>query len=328
MPASRSRCRIVHPAGRSARTGALRASLAALAIAALGAAMLILAPAGIAFAQCPEEPPLQNFTGAGQVVCPCFIAGEEAGAVFTAPANHYPLEILRVGIGWGSQLGGSGQQVEDEIRIYPAGLPNPGTPIFTLPGPVLTDGAINEFNLEPLAGEINIASGSFTVTLKFFNSNSGDFFAPSVVHDGNGCQSGKNVVYAIPGGWLNACALGVTGDWVFYVIYRPCVVPTGIGDDTYTLSSAPALVSARPNPFGAVTELEFFLAEPGRAAISVFDVEGRRVARVVDEAFPAGTHRVSWLGRREDGQPLPTGVYFVQLQAGDYKSVKKVILAK
>ena len=91
----------------------------------------------------------------------------------------------------------------------------------------MTDGVINEFNLQLMPGNKTIASGPFTVTLEFNNPNAGDIFAPSVVHDGNGCQSGKNVIYAVPGGWMNACAAGVTGDWVFYVKYRSLKVTGG-----------------------------------------------------------------------------------------------------
>jgi hypothetical protein len=184
-------------------------------------AAFLMIPLANVVAQCPEEPPIQNYTGGGTVACPCFIPGEEAGAVLNVPSEMYPIEILRVGIGWGSQFGGAPQQLEQAIHIYEGGLPNPGTPIFSLPGPQMTDGVINLFNLEPLPGEITINSGPFTVTLEFLNQNAGDPFAPSVVHDGNGCQVGKNAVYAIPGGWADACALGVTGDWIFFVVFRP-----------------------------------------------------------------------------------------------------------
>jgi len=188
--------------------------------------------ASSAFAQCPEEPPLQNFTGAGSTTCPCFIPGEEAGAVFSLPPGDFPIEILRVGVGWGSQFGGNPDSLEEAIHIYAAGLPDPGAPIFSLSGPVLIDGVINEFDLEPLPGEIIVNSSPFTITLEFLNSNAGSIFAPSVVHDGNGCQLGKNVAFASPGGWADACLLGVTGDWVFYVVYRPatCVLPGAVPD--------------------------------------------------------------------------------------------------
>jgi hypothetical protein len=182
-------------------------------------------------AQCPEEPPLQNYVGAGTTSCPCFIPGEEAGVVLDLPADEYPIEILRVGVAWGSQFGGAPATLEQSIHIYAGALPDPGAPIFNLDGPQLTDGVVNEFDIEPLPGEVIIDSGPFTVTLEFANSNSGDPFAPTVVHDGNGCQIGRNVIKASPGGWLDACLQGVTGDWVFYVVYRPvtCGPVTTVG---------------------------------------------------------------------------------------------------
>ena len=215
------------------RNGWMRASLA------MGlAAAVAVATAGTARAQCGNAQ-LQNFTGGGTVVCPCFAVNEQAGAVFTAPASAYPIEILKVGIGWGSQIGGAPNSLEEAIHVYAGGLPNPGSPIFTLPGPQLVDGVINEFNLEPLPGFIVINSGAFTVTLEFQNPNAGDPFAPSVVHDGNGCQANKNVVYAVPGGWFNACALGVTGDWVFYVVYRSLKVTGTANPPRTVISNAP-----------------------------------------------------------------------------------------
>jgi hypothetical protein len=183
--------------------------------------LALAALAATAQEPCPEVGPLANADGTARVVCPCFASGEEAGAVFRAPAEDYPLEVLRVGFAWSSQFGGSPQSLESAVRVYAGALPSPGAPIFELEGPVLTDGFINEFDLEPLPGEIAIESRPFLVALKFFNENAGDIFAPSVVHDGNGCRAGRNAVFAIPGGWRDACSLGVTGDWLIQVVYRP-----------------------------------------------------------------------------------------------------------
>jgi hypothetical protein len=191
----------------------------------LAAALL----ASAARAQCPTEPRLDNFTGAGSVACPCFVEGEQAGAIFNLPAGDFPIEILKVGIGWGSQFGGNPDQLEAAIHVYAAGLPAPGAPIFTLPGPQLTDGVINEFDLEPLPGEIVVGSGPFMVALEFLNDSAGDIFASSLVHDGNGCQPGRNTVRVDGGGWNDACALGVTGDWVFYIFYRKVGCTSGAG---------------------------------------------------------------------------------------------------
>lgn len=282
---------------------------------------------GAALAQCPEAPPLGNYTGAAQVVCPCFIVGEQAGAVFTAPAAHYPLEVLDVGIAWASQFGGAPQSLEQAIHVYAGGLPDPGSPIFTLPGPVMTDGFINQFDLEPYPGEIVVASGPFAVTLEFLNENSGDIFAPSVAHDGNGCQPGRNVVYVQPGGWVDACPLGVTGDWVFYVIYRPCTPSVGIRDEPQVLASQPVLLMpARPNPFRDGTEIQFVLARGGDARVSVYDVSGRRVAVLADGFHPAGAHRTAWDGRTLEGARAASGVYFVELASGPHRARRALVL--
>jgi hypothetical protein len=296
-------------------------------MAAIGYISLFARPEAV-LAQCTEEPPLQNYTGAGTIACPCFVPGEQAGAVLTAPAEHYPLEILRIGVGWGSLYGGNPAQIEQAIHIYAGGLPNPGSPIFTLLGPQLVDGVINEFDIEPLPGEVSVASGPFTVTLEFLNSNAGVFSAPTVVHDGNGCQAGKNAVFAIPGGWTDACGLGVTGDWVFYIVYKTCAA-TGTNDGPYVASTVPAFLNwPSPNPFESSTEIEFVLARSGRADLAVYDVGGRRVAQLANETYSAGVQRVTWDGHRNDGERLSSGVYFVKLQFQDYTMVRKVILTK
>lgn len=65
---------------------------AALAVLAFA----ITAPG--AHAQCPPKPPLAHHDSPAVAACPCFIPGEQAGAVFTAPAADYPLEVLQVNI--------------------------------------------------------------------------------------------------------------------------------------------------------------------------------------------------------------------------------------
>lgn len=103
---------------------------------------------------------------------------------------------------------------------------------FSLPGPTLTDGILNLFNLEPLPGAILLGRGPFTVALEIFNQSSGNQCAPSVVDEGNGCRAGQNVVFA-SNQWNDACQLGVTGDWVFEVVYRPCTPPVQIDETSW-----------------------------------------------------------------------------------------------
>jgi hypothetical protein len=296
-------------------------------IALVLAAALLLGPAAV-LGECPEEDPLQHYTGSGTVVCPCFAAGEEGGAVFTAPAEHYPIEILRVGIGWGSQYGGTGYTLEQSIHIYGAGLPDPGTPVFSLDGPQLLDGYINEFDLEPLPEEIVIASGAFTVTLEFMNDNAGIPSAPSMIHDGNGCQIGKNVVYAVPGIWYDACLLGVSGDWIVYVIYRQDECESGVPEEKVVANVPAVLLNPQPNPFTHEARIEYIVAAPGNVSLCVYNASGQEIARLADGPASPGQHSVTWEGRADDGSPAAAGVYFIRISTGAFSATQRLILAR
>lgn len=183
---------------------------------------------------CPTQFTVPNTTLPGRFSCPCFAISEEAGVVFEAPANHYPIQIIKVGIGWGSQQGGSPNSLEDSILIYQGGLPQPGgplsQPLAVISSPQMVDGVISVFDLPQVPDPVIVQSGKFTVTLKFANPNTPPPTGlPSMVHDGAGCTPQRNVLRVaapfLPFGWYDACSLGVSGNWVFQVVYRRVLCP-------------------------------------------------------------------------------------------------------
>lgn len=96
--------------------------------------------------------------------------------------------------------------------------------------------------------------------------------------------------------------------WVFY----------GCSDGRTAVPPGPvagvALALAGTNP-AIHPAVSFTLAEAGFARLSAFDLSGRRVATLFEGAASAGTHRVEWPALTESGEPLPAGVYVVQLDA-------------
>jgi hypothetical protein len=83
-----------------------------------------------------------------------------------------------------------------------------------------------------------------------------------------------------------------------------------------------------PNPFNPETTVRFELARDGHLRIDVFDVMGRRVARLLDEDRVAGTGQVTWHGRDRHGRTLPSGAYYVRLETGTRVDTRKVMLLK
>ncbi|MEJ2722244.1 MAG: T9SS type A sorting domain-containing protein [bacterium] len=99
--------------------------------------------------------------------------------------------------------------------------------------------------------------------------------------------------------------------------------PENSGDKLPPDPTQPVLIGAKPNPFNPVTEITYFLPHRGQVRLSVYDVAGRLVALLVDQAQDAGEHAVGW--RAGD---LPSGVYFCRLEVGDFSQNKKLMLLK
>lgn len=167
---------------------------------------------------CPIEPALQNYVGFGEVSVPGFVQGEEAAAILNAPASHYPIEIVSIAIGWSSAFGGQPDTLENALKLYAGTLPNPGDAQFVAAGPVLVDGAINEFDITGFVGNRVIPSGPFMASLEFLNNSISG--GPAPLHDNAGCQSGKSAVKVNGLVWFDNCTLGVSGQWVINVKYR------------------------------------------------------------------------------------------------------------
>lgn len=83
-----------------------------------------------------------------------------------------------------------------------------------------------------------------------------------------------------------------------------------------------ALLEANsPNPFTASTTIPFRTGRAGRVSLTVHDVSGRTVARIIDNTLPAGMHRVTW---QPDG--VPAGVYFCRLEVGGDVQTRKMVV--
>jgi len=181
---------------------------------------------GNARGDCPVEPTLQNYVGNGNTSVPGFTPTEEMAAILDAPADHYPIEIVAIGIGWSSPTGNQPDSLESALKLYGAGLPSPGGAQFVAKGPVLVDGAINEFDITTFAGDRIMEGGPFMASLEFLNASQVGGAAP--LHDGAGCQPGQSAVKVNGAVWVDNCSLGVNGQWVVHVKYRR--VECGITD--------------------------------------------------------------------------------------------------
>jgi hypothetical protein len=83
------------------------------------------------------------------------------------------------------------------------------------------------------------------------------------------------------------------------------------------------MMAAAPNPFQGQTTLQYRLEAPQQINISLYDVNGRQLATLVDQPQEAGTYTVDW----QAGQ-YPEGVYFARAVSGSGETLQIIKLVK
>lgn len=153
-------------------------------------------------------------------------------------------------------------------------------------------------------GEGQVVLGRTTVT----TNGSGDATFQATVTGG------------MPAGWFASATatlepVGATSEFAACVPITGTAAGTAAPELAESVGTGPVLEAASPNPFRGRTTLAFELTRPGTMRLTIHDVSGRLV-RVVDAGHcEPGRHEASWDGRRDDGAPAATGVYFARLTA-------------
>jgi Secretion system C-terminal sorting domain len=78
-----------------------------------------------------------------------------------------------------------------------------------------------------------------------------------------------------------------------------------------------------PNPFNPSTNIKYTIPQAGRVSLRVYDLLGKEVATLLDRYQNRGEYGVLF-----QADKLPSGIYFYQLQAGEFIATKKLILLK
>ena len=88
-----------------------------------------------------------------------------------------------------------------------------------------------------------------------------------------------------------------------------------------------------PNPFNPETWIPYHLAHAADVALTIYDTTGVMVRQLDLGHQPVGyyTDKIKasyWDGRNNLGEPVGSGVYFYQLQAGDFSATRKLVILK
>lgn len=83
-----------------------------------------------------------------------------------------------------------------------------------------------------------------------------------------------------------------------------------------------------PNPFNPTTTIRYELPKDSFVNIRIFDLNGRLVTTLVNKVESAGYKAIKWAGVDGNGKPVSAGIYLYEIQAGDFRQVKKMVVLK
>jgi hypothetical protein len=89
-----------------------------------------------------------------------------------------------------------------------------------------------------------------------------------------------------------------------------------------------SLAQNYPNPFNPSTTIRYGLPKEGHVTLKIYNLTGQEVRTLVDDFQSAGLRTITWDGKDNLGQQVPSGVYLYRIVARDYNQTRRMILMK
>lgn len=122
----------------------------------------------------------------------------------------------------------------------------------------------------------------------------------------------------------------------------PFAKPSGLdGNDAEEITAEDAVVTDYaleqnyPNPFSQIprfagnpTTIRFDLPDAGEMSLSIYNMSGQLVKKLVAGEMNAGRHNVVWDATNDHGARVASGVYLYVIKAGTFTAHRKLVLMK
>ena len=76
-----------------------------------------------------------------------------------------------------------------------------------------------------------------------------------------------------------------------------------------------------------VATIEYAVPREARVRLSVLDLQGRELVRLVDGVQTPGRHQAIWTGETARGRAAP-GLYFVKYQSPSHAFTRRLVIAR
>jgi hypothetical protein len=105
-------------------------------------------------------------------------------------------------------------------------------------------------------------------------------------------------------------------------------VPVGVEEKPGTAPNMLNLTISYPNPFYRGTNIQYAHPVKDDVKLSIYDANGRLIRQLIDQIQDSGTYSIRWDGCDKRGNTLPSGIYFIKFEVGEFNITKKAVLLK
>ncbi len=85
------------------------------------------------------------------------------------------------------------------------------------------------------------------------------------------------------------------------------------------------LSSPHPSPFYEQLVIGYYVRQPSKVSIEIFNIKGQRISTLVENELRQGSHSLTWNGCDLMGRKITSGVYLIQLSTSSEYCTEKVV---
>lgn len=83
-----------------------------------------------------------------------------------------------------------------------------------------------------------------------------------------------------------------------------------------------------PNPASNFTTITYSIPQPGKVCLKIINEMGRPIKTLVSGQQVKGIHALRWNMSDEEGNKVPTGIYFLRMEVNNYSEVKELLILR
>ena len=137
------------------------------------------------------------------------------------------------------------------------------------------------------------------------------------------------LAYGVPGQLMfevdNVCVPIHTTTRPTAIFYNTVFLET---DESAPLAEKFELHGNYPNPFNPITTIKFSTEMFSKVKVTIYNTMGQEVKTLYNDAMNAGTYKLKWHGRDNNGTAVPSGMYFYRVSSNDRTLNGKMLLLK